>query len=206
VRREEKGAWANRGLVIRAWNARLGGREARPWVVERGVGARGSPSSTIDLVPPPGLTQLEPGDHLDAVIEHLILPQNAADYLGPNEPLRAALREHGNTWRVVAREATGNDVRVKVASGTLTSRFPAITVRAADGHADLTLTGGLGFIPLTFTGLSSPTPPALLVNEQPFTQARHGNDFWQTDYDAASGTWSHTYNLPAGEGERRVRF
>ncbi len=27
-------------------------------------------------------------------------------------------------------------------------------------------------------------------------QSVHGNDFWQTDYDAASGTWEITYSVP----------
>jgi hypothetical protein len=25
----------------------------------------------------------------------------------------------------------------------------------------------------------------------------HGGDFWQTDYDADSGTWSQTFTVPA---------
>ena len=68
----EQGAWANRGLVIRSWEARLGGQPAAPWLAERGVGARGSETSTVDLVPPPGLTRLEPGDFVAATIEHLV--------------------------------------------------------------------------------------------------------------------------------------
>ena len=194
VRREEKGAWANRGIVIREWTARLGGKDARPWLVERGVRARGTPSSTADLVPPPGVTRLEPGDFVNAVIEHLVIPQRAEDYLGPNAALRSALREHGNTWRMVEREAKGNDVRVEVATGTLEGRFPALTLRAANGHADLTLTGGIGPLPVTFTGLPSHVPPPTLPP--------HG----QTDFDPATGTWSHTVLVPAGEGARRVQF
>lgn len=34
-----------------------------------------------------------------------------------------------------------------------------------------------------------------------------GNDFWQTDYDAGTGTWSRTYNLPFTDAkEHRIRF
>ena len=59
--RLEPGAWANLGLVICTWKARPGGQDAAPWIVERGVRARGSDSSTIDVVPPPGVTKLLPG-------------------------------------------------------------------------------------------------------------------------------------------------
>lgn len=34
------------------------------------------------------------------------------------------------------------------------------------------------------------------MNHQPFTQSVHGRDFWQTDYDPATGRWSQTFNLP----------
>ena len=37
------------------------------------------------------------------------MPQFAADYYGPNEALRAALTESENTWRMIQREAVGND-------------------------------------------------------------------------------------------------
>jgi len=29
-----------------------------------------------------------------------------------------------------------------------------------------------------------------------FNQSVHGNDFWQTDFDVATQSWSLTYNLP----------
>jgi hypothetical protein len=183
---DEHGAWANRGLVLRRWNARLGGREAAPWIAERGVRARGVDTSTLDVLPPPGLTRLEPGDFVEATFEHVVLPQFAADYYGPNEALQAALREHENTWRMVHREAVGNDRRVEVATGTLESLHPAVVIRTNDGEAELTLTGGLGFVPITFDGLTSPRGHVLYVDGEPLDQSVHGNDFWQTDYDPAT--------------------
>jgi hypothetical protein len=149
---DDRGSWANRGVVIRCWNARLGGKQAAPWVAERGVRARGADTSTLDVVPPPGLTRLEPGDFVEATIEHLVIPQNADDYYGPNEDLRAALRQHQNTWRMVHREAVGNDRRVEVATGKLECLYPTVAIQTADDMAEFTLTGGLGFVPLSFSG------------------------------------------------------
>lgn len=81
TRREktEQGGWPNRGIVNRSWNARLGGKDAAPWIVEHGVKARGQNTSTLDLVPPSGSTRLEPGDFVEAVIEDLIMSQAADD-------------------------------------------------------------------------------------------------------------------------------
>jgi hypothetical protein len=198
------GAWANRGIVIRSWRARLGGKSALPWVVERGVKAGGLDTSTLDLIPPPGVTRLERGDFVEATIEHLVIPQFATDYYGPSQALRAALREDGNTWRMVQREAVGNDRQVKMKTGALQSLHPAVAVRSLNGKAEFTLTRGLGFVPITFTGLTSPRDGVLLFDGQPVNQSVHGRDFWQTDFDSASQRWSQTFNLPISDAKPHI--
>ena len=192
------GAWANRGIVIRSWQAQLGGKPAVPWFAERGVKARGEDTSTADILPPPDVTRLESGDFVQATIEHVIVPQYAADYYGPNEALRRALAGGENTWRMIHREAVGNDRRVEIKTGALESLHPAVCVRTAIDAAEFTLTGGLGYVPITFAGLTSPCSYALSIDNQPVNQAVHGNDFWQTDYDPAAKRWSQTYNIPVG--------
>jgi len=202
--RGEKGAWANRGIVIRSWKARLGGKDATPWLAERGVSSRVEASSTADIVPPPGCTRFEAGDFVEATVEHIIMPQFAKDYYGPSEDLRAALGQWENTWRMIYREAAGNDWRVEVKNGTLENLHPAVTIHALNGEAEFTLSGGLGYIPVTFSGLDSPRDQVLFVDGQPLDQSVHGRDFWQTDYDAVKREWSVTYNIPAGKGRLRV--
>lgn len=198
---EAAGAWANRGLVIRSWEARLDGKPARPWIAERGVQARGEGSSTVDLVPPPGVARLQPGDFVEATIEHLVVPQFAADYYGPNQALRAALEQWPDSWRLIHREAIGNDRRVAMQTGHLLRTHPAVTVRAVEDTAAFTLTGGLAYVPITVTGLTSPLGHVLTMDSQPVNQAVHGNDFWQTDYDPATRSWSRTYSLPVHDGK-----
>jgi hypothetical protein len=47
----------------------------------------------------------------------------------------------------------------------------------------------------------------LAVDGVPCDQSVHGNDFWQTDRDAESGTWSRTVTLPLPEGaDHVIRF
>lgn len=204
--RREQGAWANRGIVIRSWKARLGGKPAAPWMAERGVKARGADTSTVDLVPPPGVQRLEAGDFVEAVVEHVIMPQFARDYYGPNEGLRAALGQGEDTWRMIHREAVGNDRRGQATVGALESLWPAVRIRAAANRAEFTLTGGLGYVPLTFTGLTSPHG-VLVVDDQPVDQSTHGNDYWQTDYDAGEKTWQMTFNIPVNDARpHRIRF
>jgi Concanavalin A-like lectin/glucanases superfamily len=197
------GAWANRGLVIRAWKARLGGKDAGPWMAERGTQVHGTSTSIIDLIPPPTVTRLEPGDFVDATIEYLVLPMAAGDYYGPDDALRSALATMGNSWRLVEREAVGNDRQVTVERGTLLSRHPAVTVRAEGGAASWTMSGGLGHVPLTISGLASHQGWRLFCDGQAIDQAVHGQDFWQTDYDASTRTWSLTWTVPVDPGPHR---
>lgn len=198
------GAWANRGLVIRHWQARLGGQPALPFVAEHGVHARGHDTSTIDIIPPTGVTRLEPGDFVEATIEHLVMPQFAADYYGPNRALRAALTESQDSWRMVHREAVGNDRRVTTHTGTLERLHPAITIRADRDAAEFQLSGGLGYVPITITGLRSSRDYDLLVDGHRVDQSVHGRDFWQTDYDPSLQRWSRTYTLPVEPGRQHT--
>jgi hypothetical protein len=199
--RSQSGAWANRGIVIRSWRARLGGKAAGPWTAAYGVGEEGMASSLIDLVPPPDIRRLLPGDMLDAVIEHVVMPQYARDYYGPNANLRAALQRDENTYRMIAREALGNDLVVRVARGDLEASWP-IRVRAASGHvASFTVIGGLGYVPITISGLSDYRRPILEIREEGgdwkrVDQSVEGNDFWQADYNSTDRTWELTYTVP----------
>ena len=204
------GAWANRGLIIREWNARLGGRPAGPWVAEHGVKARGSDTSTIDLVPPPGVTEFQPGDFVEATIEHVIMPQFAADYYGPNTNLRAALERDQNTWRMIRREAIGNDLLVEVTAGRLTRRYP-LRIEAVDDGAEWSIEGGLGYVPVTIGALSRQAVPTVEEWTETGWQPVPGAVAWQTDYDAATRTWEQTGSLPLDTPDdqprkRRLRF
>nr|BBD74543.1 fucoidanase [Luteolibacter algae] len=195
------GAWANRGIVVRSWKARLGGKDASAWMAEHGVKRGSSETSTADFVPPPGVTRLEPGDFIEATFEHIVMPQTAESYYGPNEALRSALAKDGNTWRMIRRESAGNKLEVNVSQGSLEHTYPDVRIQTSGGAAAFTLKGGLAYLPVTFTGLASNDGVELLVDGKPLDQSVHGKDFWQTDFDPVSKTWSRTYNIPAQAGK-----
>ena len=115
------------------------------------------------------------------------------------QPLRTALTKDENTWRMIHREAVGNDYTVTMKAGTLERLHPDVRVRTEKDAAAFDLTGGIGCVPVTFTGLASPRNSMLTVDGAPCNQSVHGNDFWQTDYDPVTRTWSRTYNLPPGD-------
>ena len=115
---------------------------------------------------------------------------------GVRTALREALQKNANSWRMVHREAAGNDRRLEMKTGTLERSFPDLRITVENDLASFNLSGGIGYVPITFTGLTSARGYTLTVNGQALDQSVHGNDFWQSDYDPASGQWSRTYNLP----------
>jgi Protein of unknown function (DUF1501) len=193
---------ANRGYILRCWQARIGGVDGvAPHYVERSLsavtGAREN-GSAIDLVPPPGVTSLQAGDYVEGEIERVIHPRDAADYYGPDTAFQTALATYANTPGLMLREAIGNDLVVNVTTGALERSYP-VQVRAAQGVAEFSITRGVGYVPITITGLSDYRSPVLEENVggtwTAIDQATAGKDFWQCDFNAANTTWDITFNV-----------
>ena len=192
---------ANRGFIIRSWDAKLGGKKASPWFAERGTNIRERMFSTIDILPPSNTTQFIAGDYIEATIEYIVMPKAAKNYYGPNKALLNALKKAANTPHMILREAQQNSHKAKVTKGTQTLSFPDIRITCDQDEAALSFKGGLGYVPFTFEGLSTPLGHTLHVDGKPLDQSVHGNDFWQTDYNVETKTWSRTYNVPIKEGK-----
>jgi hypothetical protein len=188
------GAWANRGIVIRHWEAQLGGKKAIPWIAEYGVNA----CSLVDIVPPSDVVSLMPGDYVEATFEHIVVPQYAKDYYGPNDNLRNALEKYENTWRMIYREAVGNDLSIQIFHGELVCNRPT-QIRAKDNRVHFSITGGIGYVPIIITGLSGYRSPKLEIKKngtwQKVDQSVYKNDFWQANYVESTGTWDIIYNI-----------
>jgi len=192
----EKGAWADRALVVRSWRARIGGKDApTPFAAVYGT-ENGPKSANIELVPPTGTRELLAGDFVDLEIELLVLPQRAEDYYGPNAAFKQALASDGGTWKLVHHLATSNDLKIDMEQGTLRRRLPLEIVVDASQAATFSITGGTGYIPITLHGLRTPKSPKLILNDIPLDQSVHGNDFWQISQDLDSGSYSVTFNVP----------
>ncbi len=200
----ETGARVNRAIIIRKWEARLGGKDAPLLVAEHGLSTRWKKTSTIDLVPPPGITRLEPGDFVEATIEMALIPRDADQYYGPNQELRSALQANPNSWEPARRQAAEGDLTITPVHGSHTGTYPGVFFSAANNRAEFTLEGGVGFVPITISNLDSHDGHILMIDGQPLDQSVHGNDFWQTDYNPKSRTWSRTYNIPSQGGIKRT--
>lgn len=217
------GALADRGFVIRSWKAVLGGKPANPWFVERNSApAQRLRTVTLDLVAPPDVKTLLPGDYVEALIEHVVIPRSADDYYGPDERLREALRTR-SAPEMVLREARQGAREVAATVGRVRSLHPAVSVECQDNRAEITLAGGVGHIPLRFSGLTLPprriqvlldgTPAVPATSDKPavpavpgtpLDPASHGPEFWQIEPSLDQRSYAFVINLPPSEKPRRI--
>ncbi len=197
--RNSGGAWANRGIVIRSWKARLGGKDIQSPSASVYGTIDQVLSNNVEISPPAGLKELLPGDFVDARIELVVLPVAAEDYYGPNENLVRSLNREQNTWKPVYRQAVGNNLGLNVISGRLLQSYPIKVEVAKAQIAELDIKGGVGYVPITFSGLDEFREYELLqvVNDKQIKidQSVYGNDYWQSDYDGVSKKWRITYNI-----------
>ncbi|MFC5051424.1 LamG domain-containing protein [Rubritalea spongiae] len=191
-----------RALVIRSYSATLGGKTySRPSISApvHQVNSDDTINLDLTLTAPAGVTSFQPGDTIKMDLEWVTLHRKADDYYGPNELYRKHLTENPNSWKTIYREALGNDLTVDVEGGELHRNYP-IQIQSQANEVKVKIKGGVGYVPIHFNGLKSATGYTLYQiidgKSVPLDQSVHGNDFWQTDYDAASNSFSRVYNLP----------
>jgi hypothetical protein len=203
------GTIASRGLIVRSWKALLGGKPclqphasffATEW-------DKGNFRTVVELSPPADVSSLQRGDFVEADIELVVFPADPRAYYGPNGTFRQVLDIDADTWRLVQREAVGNALQVTRRVGTVTRNYPLALTADAKGRAACDVAGGIGYVPVTFNDLKDYRGFQLLVDGNPLNQAVHGNDYWQTVYDACQGRWRLTYNLLRdGQGPSRLEL
>jgi hypothetical protein len=109
-----------------------------------------------------------------------------------------------NTTDMLHALATGNHLEITAKVGTL-SRTSPVELDAAVGETavQFTLTGGLGYTPVTIHGLARPDGWMLeqLVKGswERVDQSVEGNDYWQAYDNTATGSFDLTFNLHNSE-------
>ncbi len=197
----DQGALGDKAFVVREWKARLGGSDC-PVPCYSVYGTKdGWDGALVELSPPKDLDRLEKGDFVEAQIEFLVLPQRADDYYGPNENLIAALKANAEPWALTLREVAGANVSVEANVGKVEQVWPVRITADKGERAEFTVTGGVGYTPVTVCGARARRGFMLYAKNEDGTLAevnqssKVGRDWWQADFDAASKTWDITYTI-----------
>lgn len=192
----------SRALIIRSYRAQFDGKTYNGPTISmpvHDIQKDGRCDLDLLLVPPRGVTEFEPGDRVEMDLEWITLPRVADDYYGPNEAFRKHLAVNPRSWKTVYREAQGNNLNVTVDGGVATHAYPII-IQASQPEISVNIRGGVGAVPIRFDGLETASGYVLYrdVDGQlvPLNQSVHGNDYWQTVYDAGINTYQMSFNLP----------
>jgi len=141
------------------------------------------------------------GDQVTLEVELITLPRKVEDYYGPNKAFQRHLEKKPKAWETIYREVVSNDLNVMIRhGGYLKKSYPVIIHSAGDNRIDFTIEGGLGAVPIRFDGLISKDYSLFRCNagmeiELRLQQENFGNDFWQTEFDPLTGTYSQAYNV-----------
>lgn len=204
----EKGAAANRGLVVREWKAVIDGKQVEhpSFSVHNTTGwPTKAPTPQWELSAPTAGGVLKAGDYIEATVEMVLIPQYIEDYHGSSSYLPVMLSGAENSWEAIYRYARGNDLTIDVSRGSLVNRYPVKIAVDIEQNAEFSINEGIGYVPVTFENLTD--NKGYVLEElrsgewMPVNQSFHGNDFWQTDRDAASGLYSYTYNIVRTDDE-----
>ena len=109
--------------------------------------------------------------------------------------------------------ATQSSLSVSASAGTVKRLYtPLIRAenRQSGTAAEFTLAGGTGYVPVTISGVSGYSGWRLEFERNgawhELEQGLHGNDYWQTWYDASDGTFELTFNVPSSKAPQKYRL
>ena len=140
------------------------------------------------------------GSVVHATIEYLIPPSQKDTYYGESDYLTAMDAQDFASTDMLHTLATGNHLEVTATQGTLSRTWP-VELEAAVGEVavQFTLTGGLGYTPVTIHGLTRPDGWHLEQNVAgswtPVDQSVEGSDYWQAYDNTAAGSFDLVFNL-----------
>ena len=195
------GGRAVRGLVIRDYRAKLGGKVYdAPWLAS----ARTMTRLNAELVLPPEIKELKAGDIIEFTVEMDIFPFSADIYFGDDAALKQRLEATPDSWELTAFEAKHQQVQI----AGKTQAFPASYAMTTAKEQAFTVSSQSRMDTVCVTGLAKPGSWALLelVDEKPVALGERFAEEAQPQvtYVPETDTWTAVLSLvfPKGSNER----
>jgi hypothetical protein len=196
---------AIRGVIVRSYRAVIGGKESNELCL---APSRVANHLAADLTLPAATDRLQKGDHLELLLELIVMPPSADLYYGPDEALRKRLAASPESWEEVAHEAGKKTTEVNGKSAP----FPATLEAGSEDRIPFTVQSSSRLETLCLTGLPAPSLWQMgdVVGEdwrplgERFAEEAHP----QLNYDPTKGTWTAVLSLvfPEGGGTRQFEY
>lgn len=199
------GAWPNKAMVIREYSANINGKEYTQPTLSFYQSNNGTPSIVTEIAPPKECDGfIAKGSTVEGTVEYMMPPADRDDYYGQSEIIRNMDESYFDSWEIVREYAVKGQISVDVTQGELLSTYP-VAVKSTGMNesvaAEFTITNGMGYVPVTVTNLEGYKNWRLFIvnedgSETMVDQSVSGNDYWQCNYDAYTGTYSMSFNVP----------
>jgi hypothetical protein len=194
---------ANIGFVVRDYRADIGGVVTTAPVLNLVQTYNSYSQMAFELgVPYDASSPVVPaGSVVTATVEYLVPPADKSTYYGESDWLTEMGSESYQSTDMLRTIAQKNHIEVSAAMGSVRRSHPVELDAANDETAvEFTLTGGLGYVPVTIHGLSRPDGWTLEQEVdgswQTVDQSVEGSDYWQAYDDVESGSFDLIFNLP----------
>ena len=140
------------------------------------------------------------GSVVTATVEYLVPPADKEAYYGESDYLTSMDEGDFQSTAMMQTLAQDNELIVNTSVGTLTRTYP-LELDADPGitAVQFTLTGGLGYTPLTVHGLAR--ADGWVLEQQvggvweEVQQEIEGNDYWQAYDDVSSSSFDLIFNI-----------
>ena len=142
------------------------------------------------------------GSLVKATIEYLVIPADKSRYYGQSDYLNQTSVDTYRSAEMMQMLARDNQISINMITGGLLKHYP-LELQANYGAlaVEFSLSGGLGYIPLSIKGLNRYDGWQLqeLVDGQwnLLDQSVIGNDYWQSTYDPSQDSYTLSFNLKA---------
>ena len=201
---------SNKGLVIREYKATLNGKTYDYptlgfYITNNGVTNLNGEITLPEEVDKNG--KVQKGSVVDGVVEYIILPKDKNDYYGTSEYINAQAAELFVNEGLMSRFAVDAAIKETVSVGELVGTYPTrVKTVKGDVLAEVTITGGIGYVPVTFIGIEGYSGYRLFEvmadgSEVMVDQSVRGNDYWQVYYDPDTRLCDISFNVYQLDGK-----
>ena len=187
-------------MIVREFEATLNGETYdKPGFMFYGTN-NGTRQMSCELTLPSAAgKKIEKGSAVRLVVEYAVVPADISTYYGSSAYLLAD-RDLMGSAEALYSQVTGAALSVSADVGAVVSEYPVYIRGSRDRlAARFTLEGGLGYVPVTIGSLGTYKNWRLEYRDgeewRAVDQSVNGNDYWQTYYDARTGTYELTYNV-----------
>ncbi len=214
---DAKNANCTKGMAVREYKATLNGKTYDYPTLSFYITNNGCTNLSAELSLPKEIADggvVNRGSVVDGAVEYIIFPENKNDYYGTSQYIKSMDASLFANEGLMYRYAMDARITESVNVGKLVGTYPTKvqTVKGKNTVAEVTIKGGIGYVPVIFTELDSYSGYRLFEvdangKEKMVDQSVKGNDYWQVYrnpdtelYDIAFNVFqtdgkAHTYRL-----------